>query len=160
MRTQAAFYKSKEILTKKIDNVHVDNKSWLAENFPEGSNNGPLSEADIVTKRLRKIAYTYDDIKKFQIFIQKHPKELKNIITKEHSFINEMNLFVNAQENKDIMTPEMQAYIDKKQTFHRHFRRDGINETRKPGETGGGLKSYKRDAMGRIIVEDGVGRQE
>lgn len=137
MRTPTAFYKSKEILTKKINNAHNDNPSWHAENFPEGSNNGPLPEADIVTKRLRKIAYTYDDIIKFKIFMANHPRVLAPHIAKEDLFITKINAFVQAQENKDIMTPEMQAYIDKKQTFHRHFRRDGINETRKPGETGG-----------------------
>lgn len=135
MGSEQAFYKSKDILTKKIDNAYKDNPSWNANNFPEDSDNGPLSETEIQQKRLKKIAYAYDDIIKFKIFLQKHETELRNVITKEKNFIEKMNDFV--QKNIDIMTTEMQAYIDKHQIFHRRLRRDGIDATKKPEETRG-----------------------
>lgn len=125
------------ILTNEIDKATQDNESWNAPNFPEGSDNPPLTTNEIEEKRRRKIAYTYDDITKFKIFMGKHPTTLKSIMEKEINFIQKMDTFVNAEENKAIMTAEMQAYIDKHQIFHRRLRRDGIDATKKPEETGG-----------------------
>lgn len=124
------------IITKKIDEARNDNPSWNT-NFPKGSENGPLPEEEKEQKRLRKIAYVYDDIMKFKKFLIKRERALQLIVVKtdEAAFIEKMNKFVNAKENEKVMTSEMRDYVDDKQIFHRRFRREGIDETKRPEET-------------------------
>ena len=133
MRAVESFYNSKEIITKKMKEARTDNPSWNT-NFPKGSENGPLSDEEKGQKRLRKIAYVYDYIMKFKIFLEKRDKALKLTKDKENLFITAINNFVNAQDNIDVMTSEMRDYVDDKQIFHRRFRREGIDEAKKPKE--------------------------
>ena len=81
MRAVESFYNSMHIITKKIDDARNDNPSWDA-NFPKGSENGPLSDEEKGQKRLRKIAYVYDDIMKFKKFLIKRERALQLIVVK------------------------------------------------------------------------------
>ena len=126
------------IITKKIDEARNDNPSWDADkNFPKNSNNGPLPEEEKEQKRLRKIAYVYDDIMKFKKFLIKRERALQLIVVKtdEAAFIEKMNKFVDAEENEKLMTAEKKEYVEKKQIIHSRFRREGIDETKRPEET-------------------------
>ena len=57
---------------------------------------------------------------------------------------------MNAKENEKVMTPEMKEYVDKKQIFHRRFRREGIDETKRPEETN--IEPNRNPSMGGLNV--------
>ena len=123
MPSDNAFFKSKKIILQKIDDAYKQNRSWSAANFPPGSDKPALTEEQRQEKGIKKRAYIYDDIDRFKVFLEKHKNEsLKLIMPQEDDFIKAMDDF--QAENKKIMTPDMQAHVNKIQFLkRRRYRR-------------------------------------
>lgn len=130
----------------------MENPSWSRAEWGDDKKQY-LTPEEVTQKKQRKQAYVYNDIENFKIFLQKKKnKSLQNTRKTEiEAFNKKVTIF--QEETEYLWTPEMKTYIQDHTSYgHR------TPQTKQVDPGADQVQAYRRDAMGRIITQDGAGR--
>ena len=166
MRAKNAFQETWRIIKRDIENLSTPHDSW---NRPEWHSDGKyggnqtLTKAQKDIKRERKEAFIIVGMENFQKTFMKNKKStLEKEVSRDD--LVDFQKFCDDLKEKHPITTEMRQYVIKHPYYHRRGRLSQDSEKPVVNQNHGStnddkrdatINAYTRDAMGRIIVQDG-----